>query len=148
MNWNEPYARRLKRYINIGSLLLILGGLALAVAGTLVPRSLLPDTARIFYTALVMGGIGAGAGLVGASLWLAGHPERAKAAYVADRDEREQAIWTRSGKWAFWALYYSAILAMVVAAPLNITVFFTLLAVFGMANILFLASLLLTRKML
>lgn len=148
MNGNEPYMRRLKRYSMIGALLLIFGGLTLVVAGTLVPRSALPEQVRTFYMALVMGGIGAGAGLVGAALWLAYHPAQAKAAYVADHDERERAIWTQASKWAFWALDYGLLLAMAVAAPLSMTVLLTLLAVFGAVNLCFLVSLLLARKIL
>lgn len=148
MNWNEPCMRRLKRYCIIGGLMLILGGLALVVAGTMVPRSMLPGQARVFYTALIAGGIGGGVGLVGAALWLAYHPKQAKAAYVADHDERERSIWTQASKWAFWALYYGLLLAMVVAAPLNLTVLFTLLTVFATVNVCLLAGILLGRKCL
>ena len=148
MNWNEPYMRRLKRGCVIGGLLLILGGLALVVSGTIVPGSLLPRQVRIFYTSLIWGGIGGGAGSVGMTFWLAYHPDQAKAAYVADHDERERAIWAQASKWAFWAIYYGLLLAMVVAAPLNLTVLYTLLAVFAVANLCLLIGILLGRKLL
>ena len=148
MNGKSDYEKRLKRRIMTGSMLLLFGGLTLVAAGTLLPRNALPYVARVVYTALIMGTIGAGAGSVGAGLWLMYHPEQAKSVRVSEEDERERAIWARAGKWAFWTCYWALLPAIAVAAPLNTAVLFTLLGCFGVANIFLLACLVLARHSL
>ena len=148
MSGTSDYEKRLKRRILTGSMLLLFGGLTLVAAGTLVPRDAVPYMARLVYTALIMGTIGAGAGLVGAGLWLMYHPDQAKSIRVTEEDEREKAIYARAGKWAFWSCYWALLPAMAAAALLNTTVLLTLLGCFGAANVLLLACLVLARRSL
>ena len=143
-DFNEMVRRR----IIMSGGILFLGGLALVLSGTLLRESGLPDFAQGVYSGVGAGLVGCGVGLLLHSFWLQRHPERARTEFIRENDERERLVNDKAAKWSFYTVFFGLLPALMISAPVNLTVFWTLFIIFICMGIGFLACLPLARRIL
>ena len=106
------------------------------------------DFVRGFYS-----GAGSGMTVVGVvffirALWLLKNPKARHAAKIMETDERQKYITMRTFSTASMVCFWLTVVAIVISAPLNFTVFVTLLAEFFLSVIVVLVTNLVYQKRL
>lgn len=143
-DFNEMVRRRIMTSVGV----LLLGGLALGLSGTLLRESGLLDFAQGVYF-----GVGAGLAVCSIilllhSLWLRKHQKRARSEFIRENDERERLASDKAAKWCFHTVFFGLIPALMISAPVNLTVFWTLFIIFMCLCVGLLACLPLARRIL
>lgn len=138
---SRDFQSSLRRRTWFGLGLACLGALLVLLSRTVFQNSGLPDFIRGFYL-----GVGVGLVLVGLitvvhALRLMKNPAAAKKAQVTAQDEREQAIVKAAMYSVFWVFYVVLSAGVFIALPLNLAVFFTLLALLVLFSLSFLLAL-------
>lgn len=112
-----------------------IGVFALGLIGTFCSRvflseSVLPEFAHGFYSGISCGLMLLGALLFARCRWLLRHPQKAKTQMVKENDERERLIVQKAMTTSGFLLFFGEAAALLIAAPLNRTVFQTLLTLY------------------
>ena len=110
----------------------LVGALMVALSLFAFPQDMghAQDFVRGFYSGAGSGMIGAGVVLLIRNIRLLKNDKARRAARIKETDERQKLITMRTFSTASMVCFWVTVLAIVISAPLNLTVFFTLLAEF------------------
>ncbi len=128
-NPKQDYSAKLRLRILIMSGFILAGALMLILSLTVFPEDVsdTQDFLRGFYRGAGSGMIVAAVFFIIRSWWLLRHDKARRTAEINEKDERRQYVGMRTAATAGFVCLYLHFLAILVAAPLNFTVFLTLL---------------------
>ena len=117
-----------------------LGLVGILCTFTILRGGVLPDFVHGFYSGVSTGLTVLGALFFARSRWLLRHPDKAKAVFVKAQDERERCIEEKAMSTTWMILFFLLAAALLITAPIQLTVFCTLLAVFFLSVVLLFLS--------
>lgn len=123
-------AAALRRRSQIAIGIFILGLIGTVCSRVFLSESTLDDFAHGFYSGVSCGLMLVGAIFFARCRWLLAHPQKAKAQMVKENDEREKLILQKSMSTGGLITFFMEAAALLIAAPLNQTVFRTLFVVY------------------
>ena len=143
------YIRKVKLRIGVSALIILLG-LASIVMSFMFKDVLLIATnnsfANGFYAGMGGGLIGAGIATLIKNAKLLKDADKRKEAEIQEKDERNLYISLNAWKYTGFAMLYILYIGIIISGFINVTVFLTLLCVFGVAGLCMLISYLILRK--